>query len=63
MTPTNDLRFVERPATFISGEKDFSRTVRILQQKWIGNHTYFDESGNQQLDIEWRDVRVEKEQP
>ena len=63
MTPTMELRFVERTEYIkaASGDIHSSRTLRILQQKWTADYEYMDESGNYHTTIEWRDVPVEKE--
>lgn len=69
MTPTNELRFVERIhyVNAASGELKYEQKRLILQQKW------FDESKNISVSIyedgrivkkyphDWRDVPVEKE--
>ena len=52
MTPTNELRFVEREV--YDETTDFNgHTVRVLQQKWV------DLRGDYKP--EWRDVSIEKE--
>ena len=51
MTPTNELRFVERNVQITDATY---KTVHILQQKW--ENPYVGESE------EWRDVPVEKEE-
>ena len=56
MTPTNELRFVERQVPIT---ENVSKTVIILQQKWV---LYWSEdSGGGERESEWRDVPVEKE--
>lgn len=58
MTPTMELRFVERQ---IGKEKTY--VIRILQQKWVRyaeEQTTFATIG--QITEEWRDVPVVKEQ-
>jgi len=66
MTPTNELRFVERtielgPFYLTRDEQgnlvNASRTYRVLQQKWAGTDTY---SGGRKE--EWRDVPLVKEE-
>jgi hypothetical protein len=70
MTPTNELRFVER-ITYVnaaSGELKYEQKVRILQQKWldesrvIGVVQYSDGPMIKKHPHEWRDVPIEKEQ-
>jgi hypothetical protein len=58
MTPTNELRFVER---YLNLDNEPVRLLRILQQKWIADYETMDESGNRNTQTEWRDVPVEKE--
>ena len=60
MTPTNELRFVERIADYRSGELTFEKTVRILQQKWEEVRN-FDVNWITPPAYEWRDVEVVKE--
>ena len=49
MTPTNELRFVERESYSRNGEHFATpHTIRVLQQKWI-DPSYPDHP-------EWRDV-------
>ena len=58
MTPTNELRFVERQVTIT---ENVSQTIIILQQKLAGEVS----TGPLKIDVEhreeWRDVPVEKE--
>lgn len=56
MTPTAQLRFVERDMYVGLNEV---RTVRILQQWWINPETVDPKTG--EISGEWRDVRSEKE--
>jgi hypothetical protein len=63
MTPTNELRFVERTAYVdaASGYLKLSQTIRILQQKWV---TYWsDDMGGSPRESEWRDVPLVEEKP
>lgn len=54
MTPTNELRFVEREIH----EYDWSvKTIRVLQQKWVDETTL----SLYQPIFEWRDVPLVKE--
>jgi hypothetical protein len=53
MTPTNELRFVER----VDNSKAEYKTLRILQQKWVD----YKPLSMTVLQKEWRDVPVEKE--
>lgn len=57
MTPTMELRFVER----VDNTKVEYVTVRILQQKWAGEYLN-PMTGNYAVKEEWRDVTVEKDQ-
>jgi hypothetical protein len=56
MTPTNELRFVER---YLSLDNQPVRLLRILQQKWVGE-LHENRAAGKYVD-EWRDVPVEKE--
>jgi len=60
MTPTPELRFVER-VTSKSAVDGTVRTIRVLQQ-WWENQEWFNINTGQTLDGEWRDVPVEKEE-
>jgi hypothetical protein len=67
MSPSNELRFVEREAVTPYGNDDAEvrRTVRMLQQKWYGYSTD-PLTGSiipPTMVSEWRDVPVEKETP
>ena len=56
MTPTNELRFVERQQSEpITEYVNRVYTIRVLQQKWINEHDKFGEG-------EWRDVPLVKEE-
>ena len=56
MTPTNQLRFVERKTSeLIAGGHTVTKTVRILQQWW----EFPDEP---ELGGQWEDVPVETEE-
>ena len=57
MTPTNELRFVERKRyTSDTGEHFMEPfTVRVLQQKWVNVEVF-------PPLIEWRDVPLVKEE-
>lgn len=62
MTPTMELRFVERTITtyqqhFDHAPTPIKKTVRILQQKWIEKTMYDDDPEI----VEWRDVPIAKE--
>jgi len=64
MTPTNELRFVEREVNQqISKVPDQweKRTLRILQQKWQ-RWIHHPNGFPTQSDEEWRDVPVCKEE-
>lgn len=64
MTPTNELRFVERQITEpIPNEPNLGvrKNVRILQQKWEHEPRYSPYSGLKPETV-WRDVPVVKEQ-
>lgn len=60
MTPTNELRFVEReeripPAA--TGGYTYVKAIRVLQQKWVNEELLsYDEAWS-----EWRDVPCVKE--
>ncbi len=56
MTPTNELRFVERQI-----HSDLVGVKRILQQKWVVDPLPNQAHGYDHA-IEWRDVPVVKEQ-
>lgn len=62
--PTNELRFVERTTEYeninlTTKETTWtSKTVRILQQKWITESF----AGFKSKQEEWRDVPVEEEE-
>ena len=76
MTPTKELRFVEReieieqkPEPFLiaidnTGKPiprgNYKTTVRVLQQKWIDKDTYGSPARGF-TDYEWRDVPMVKE--
>jgi hypothetical protein len=57
MTPTNELRFVERVVPAPEYGQDMEKTVRILQQKWEKKY-----QGLIPNETQWRDVPVLKEQ-
>ena len=66
MTPTNEIRFVERNF-YYDETKEAYRTVRILQQRWATSYlSRADQYGHSQHSLgeptEWRDVPVEKEE-
>jgi hypothetical protein len=56
MTPTNELRFVERE---MPGFRNL--LIRVLQQKWVVEYTYSDERTTH-IETEWRDVPLVKEE-
>lgn len=62
MTPTHELRFVEREVITPYGNDgaQVSKTVRILQQKWEIEPKYSPYTGFRP-EVVWRDVPVEKE--
>ena len=51
MTPTNELRFIER--------HDEKRWHRILQQRWV--LCWSEDMGGSERESEWRDVPCVKE--
>ena len=53
MTPTMELRFVERKSDL---HHDYNPPILVLQQKWTGRDSYTGEQYSK-----WRDVPVEKE--
>lgn len=57
MKPTNELRFVIRKLH--PEEPTDATTVRILQQKWIGED--HENQAAQEYLSKWRDVPIEKE--
>ena len=62
MTPTNELRFVERTITdglTQDGLLHYKR-IRVWQQKWEGEH-HENIAAGKYLE-EWRDVEVVKEE-
>jgi hypothetical protein len=61
MTPTNELRFVERE---VFGDDKWERkTIRVLQQKWTNNAPRWDVEKQMIVpDEQWRDVPLEKEE-
>lgn len=61
MTPTNELRFVERETSISETGEHFMEpfTIRVLQQKWVDETTL----SLYQPIYEWRDVPLVKEQP
>ena len=77
MTPTNELRFVEREIEVQSDQnpflvsvdatgktveqKPYIVTMRVLQQKWQNSYWTTDESGCKYQEEEWRDVLCVKE--
>ena len=64
MTPTNELRFVERMITEPVPNQPtlcIKKLVRILQQKWQNSYWTTDESGCKYQEEEWRDVPCVKE--
>ena len=56
MTPTNELRFVERPIII----NEYTKTIRVLQQKWEGV-IHRPNTGLDMPTWEWRDVPLGKE--
>jgi hypothetical protein len=62
MTPTNELRFVERTiyVNAASGELKYSQYIRILQQKWTLPTNTSETIGPQFV---WRDVPLVEEKP
>lgn len=54
MTPTNELRFVERQVG--DWTQPTPRIIRVLQQKWSGDHPNWSKPIE-----EWRDVPCVKE--
>jgi len=56
MTPTAELRFVEREAKRVTDNKTYTVVVRILQQKWRHKDWPI------VIETEWRDVPLEKEE-
>jgi hypothetical protein len=63
MTPTSQLRFVERDIEIKSddGFMTFHQTIRILQQWWHGETGDWLSATEFRLHGEWRDVPLEKE--
>jgi hypothetical protein len=64
MTPTNELRFVERMVSVEGhGNQQMGRLVRILQQKWVAYTKSWD-AEKQMIVVkeEWRDVPCVKEE-
>jgi len=63
MTPTNELRFVEREVITEYGCQGahVAKTIRVLQQKWVQTYGSTDESGTFFTAEEWRDVPLVKE--
>lgn len=58
MTPTMQLRFVEREMLVDAGSgKRYSQTVRVLQQFWEAS--FYEKSVG--VESEWRDVPLEAE--
>ena len=61
MTPTTELRFVERmvqvneSSKFIAGPVPMVRPVRVLQQKWVNVEVF-------PPLVQWRDVPCVKEE-
>jgi len=72
MTPTNELRFVERTKTELAnawqgGPVYITRTERVLQQRWATSYlSRADQYGHTQHSLgeptEWRDVPLESEE-
>jgi hypothetical protein len=71
MTPTAELRFVERTVTlgpfYVTNNErgemvPATRTYKVLQQKWQAEYWGFDESGNKFQEEAWRDVPCVKEE-
>jgi len=65
MTPTNELRFVERTKTELGnawqgGPVYITRTERVLQQ-WWKNDPYHGSNSALGINGEWRDVPLVKE--
>jgi hypothetical protein len=62
MTPTNELRFVERSiyVNAASGDLKYSQNIRILQQKFVGTMQH-PTNGRDMLIWEWRDVPLVEE--
>ena len=65
MTPTNELRFVEREIDVVmdwhlvgTTACTMKKTVRVLQRKWVGPSQYVDSPEV----FEWRDVPLVKEE-
>lgn len=68
MTPTMELRFVEREIEVpmdwdVVGTPIYKikKTVRVLQQKWVEDYTYPDERTRHYRE-EWRDVPLVKDE-
>jgi len=59
MTPTNELRFVERPLEIVGVDPSIKRNVRVLQQKWA--LYWSEEMGGGERESEWLDVPIVKE--
>lgn len=63
MTPTNELRFVERDVETTpdgAGGFMFEETIRVLQQKWVGDE--YTLNNKPLIKTEWRDVPLVKEE-
>ena len=59
MTPTNELRFIEREiVVYETDEGKECKTIRILQQKWARYHHI---ETQRVVESEWRDVPCVKE--
>lgn len=58
MTPTPELRFVER---LVPIDAHTGKTVRVLQQKWVGT-VHRPNTGMDMPVWEWRDVPLVKEE-
>jgi hypothetical protein len=62
MIPTPKLRFIERPVVIgYDGGGAIARSVRILQQWWAAQGAS-DNEVKYELNGEWRDVPLEKEE-
>jgi hypothetical protein len=57
MTPTNELRFVER---LVSADVHPNKVIRVLQQKWL--RTDRDVELTRRPKEEWRDVPLVKDE-
>lgn len=66
MTPTNEIRWVERRKQ-VGDDPTVTLPIRVLQQRWATSYlSRADQYGHSQHSLgeptEWRDVPVEKEE-